>query len=256
MLFFFKIKEKFDKIIVTFYRQNTMINLNKLQKKREQISAGYAIIEGDRLIRQIIENDVKILDIYTWQENPAPAWLGELKPKLISKKKFFALASTKTPQQYLAVADRTTNEIGDYQTLLYLDQISDPGNLGTIIRTALALGISGIALSPGSCDPFNSKVIRSSLGAVFTLPLEVKTYQWLQEQPAQKILADLDGVSIYDLPPLDSPKILILGSEAAGVSPQLRELSDLAITIPITSKMESLNLAIAAGICLSHIHRL
>ena len=233
-----------------------MINLNKLQKKKEQVAAGYAIIEGDRLIRQIIKNDVKILAVYTWQDSPTPAWLGDLQPKLISKKKFFALASTKTPQQYLAVARRHTRPIGNYQTLLYLDQISDPGNLGTIIRTALALGVGGVALSPGSCDAFNPKVIRSSLGAVFTLPLEVKTYQWLKEQPAQKILADLAGYSIYDLPPLSSPKILILGSEAAGVSPQLHELSDLTITIPITGKMESLNLAIAAGICLSHIHRL
>ncbi len=232
------------------------MKLSELKKKKNQLSTNCAIIEGDRLIRQLIENGVQLLEVYSWQENPSPAWLSEHTPKLISKRKFMALSSTKSPQHYLAVAHRTTAQLSDYQTLLYLDKISDPGNLGTIVRTALAMGVSGIALSPGSCDPFNSKVIRSSLGAVFSLPIEVKSYQWLKEQSAQKILADLDGVSIYNLPTLQSPKILILGSEANGVSPQLRELSDLTITIPITKKMESLNLAIATGICLSHIHHL
>jgi len=230
-----------------------MIKISELKKKRNQIDSGCAIIEGDRLLRQLIANKVEILEVYHWQELQHPTWLKGFSPKLISKKKFFALASTKNPQQYIAVARRQNALIADYQTLLYLDKIADPGNLGTIARTALALGVSGIALSPDSCDPFNPKAIRSSLGAVFSLPIEVKDYRWLQEQKAQKILADLHGTSIFAMPALQKQKILIMGSEANGASDEVKKISDLTITIPLTSEMESLNLAIATGICLSHI---
>ncbi len=238
---------------IVFLTTFAQMRINELKKKRKQIDSGSAIIEGDRLLRQLITNKVEILEVYHWQELQHPAWLKNLRIKLISKKKFFALASTKTPQRYIAVARRQNNKIGDYQTLLYLDKIADPGNLGTIARTALALGVSGIALSPDSCDAFNPKAIRSSLGAVFSLPIEVKSYRWLKQQKAQKILADLHGTSIFALPPLAKQKILIMGSEANGVSPEIKEFCQLTITIPLTGKMESLNLGIATGICLSHI---
>ncbi len=238
---------------MTKFENSPMPKLTDLKKKRNQIDAGCAIIEGDRLLRQLIANNVPILDIFCWQEQTHPSWLSDFRPKLISKKKFSALAQTKTPQNYIAIAKRSTAKIGDYQTLLYLDKIADPGNLGTIARTALALGVDGIALSPDSCDAFNPKAIRSSLGAVFSLPIETKNYQWLKEQKAQKILADLCGTSIYRLPPLQKKKILIMGSEASGASKEAKSLAELTITIPLTSKMESLNLAIATGICLSHI---
>ncbi len=211
------------------------------------------MVEGERLIRQLLDNKITIKKLYSRENIALPEWTNGLNIEVLGDKKFSVLSSTKTPQNFIALISRNTTSIKNYNTLLYLDRISDPGNLGTILRTALALDIDGVAISPDSCDIFNPKVIRSSLGALFTLPIEIKPYSWLAEQEAQKILADLHGTSIYELPPLEDKKILIMGSEANGPSPEIKQLADLVITIPISAKMESLNLAIATGICLSHI---
>ncbi len=226
---------------------------SKLTKKNNQVSSGVAIVEGERLIRQLLDNNVEIIKLYSRESDSLPMWTNGLNIEVLSDKNFSALCSTKTPQNLVALVTRNTSPIENYETLLYLDRISDPGNLGTILRTALALDIDGVAISPDSCDIFNPKVIRSSLGALFALPIEIKPYSWLAEQKAQKILADLHGTSIYDLPPLSEKKILIMGSEASGPSEKIKQIADITITIPISEKMESLNLAIATGICLSHI---
>lgn len=136
--------------------------------------------------------------------------------------------------------------------VLALDGISDPGNLGTLMRTALALGWETIYFLPGSCDPFNEKALRASRGAHFKLALAKGTakqlQQWVQKEGIQALLADLKG-EVPHLIPAASRRLLVLGNEAHGASAQVRGFCK-AVTIPMPGEMESLNVAVAGGILL------
>lgn len=134
--------------------------------------------------------------------------------------------------------------------LLALDGINDPGNLGTLLRSALALGWEGVFILPTSCDPYNEKAIRAARGAHFRLPIvrcteeELKNYS--EKMKLQLLIADLKGVSPSKIP-ANKGKILVLGNEAHGASPELKETCT-KVTIPMKGEMESLNVAIAGGI--------
>ncbi len=132
--------------------------------------------------------------------------------------------------------------------LLALDQVSDPGNVGTLLRTALALGWEGAFLTEGSADPFNDKALRAAKGATFRLPFRTGTAQELlalaRSNKMRLLLADVGGS------PLSASKentLLVLGSEAKGASQALKDQCE-AITIPMSGKMESLNVACAGAI--------
>ncbi len=142
--------------------------------------------------------------------------------------------------------------LGKSQQVLALDGISDPGNLGTLLRTALALGWESVYLLPGSCDPFNEKVLRAARGAHFKLNLAKGTaeelQEWVQKESIQALVADLTGMFPQQIP-LMSRRLLILGNEAHGVSTAVRRFCS-SVTIPMPGEMESLNVAVAGGILL------
>lgn len=131
-----------------------------------------------------------------------------------------------------------------------LDGISDPGNLGTLMRTALALGWEAIYLLPGSCDVFNEKVLRAARGAHFKLKLikgsVEQLVQWVQTERVQALVADIQGIKPEQV--THAPRrLLVLGNEAHGASPAMQRLCQ-AVTIPMPGDMESLNVAVAGGI--------
>ncbi len=162
-----------------------------------------------------------------------------------------AASDTMTPQGILAVAPwpapRTMAVDG---LLLILDRLADPGNLGTILRTALAAGCAGVVLTPGSVDPYNPKVVRSAMGAHLRLPL-LAAGGW--EQITAVIgsrplwLADVQGSVTYDEVDWRAPSALIIGSEAAGAGTVARAAAQGRVAIPMASG-ESLNAAAAAAV--------
>ena len=143
--------------------------------------------------------------------------------------------------------------------IIACDGINDPGNLGTILRTALALGVEGAFIVNTSCDPFNDKALRAAKGATFKLPLAWGSWEELQtlinENHLQAIAADIHGtdIDLFKLKKSTPGVILILGNEAHGLSSEAKNY--LKIKIPMTEEMESLNVAIAAGICMYAIQR-
>jgi len=126
-------------------------------------------------------------------------------------------------------------------------------NLGTIFRTAAAANIDGIILSENCCEIWNDKVIRSSLGTVFSLPSEIHSAKWLKNQNAHIVASSLQNASnLYQSKLSDSNQIIVIGSEAFGISEEVRQICDEFIKIPMSNRVESLNAAVAAGIIIFH----
>lgn len=142
--------------------------------------------------------------------------------------------------------------LGQSRQVLALDGISDPGNMGTLLRTALALGWETVYFLPGGCDPFNDKTLRAARGAHFKLSLAKGTAEelqaWVKAESVQPLVADLQGIYPEKIP-ASLRRLLVLGNEAHGPSAAVHQFCQ-AVTVPMSQKIESLNVAIAGGILL------
>jgi RNA methyltransferase, TrmH family len=189
----------------------------------------------------------------------AGAEVTEIAPRLMD-----ALTGTETPQGLLAVLPMRSLPLpSNRDFLLIADALRDPGNLGTLLRTAAAAGVQGVLLAPGTTDAFAPKVLRAGMGAHFRLPVYILSWgeiralcKPLETGPALRIfLAEVaEGAACWDLD-LRQPLALMVGSEAEGASREAVDLADQAVTIPMPGKSESLNAAIAASILLFEIVR-
>ena len=229
-------------------------NVVKLKRKRYATEAGFVLVEGKRTIKQIIQDRVVIYKLFADDMEKLEPLLKSSYVKnfsLLTKSKLTTLSQTKQNQGLVGVVKSKTKSIGKDDFVLYLDGISDPGNLGTIIRTSLALGVDGIALSPDCCWVFNPKTIRSSLGAVFKLPIELWDYKMLANRNAQIVQSRaIEGaieVNQFKRQP-NRKMVLVLGSEAKGTSEEIQNIATTTLCIPMKKGVESLNVASAASI--------
>ncbi|MFA5498688.1 MAG: RNA methyltransferase [Candidatus Cloacimonadia bacterium] len=235
--------------------------LRKLHQKKFREERGYVLIEGLRLIRQLIDDGVELTELYIAEgvEPIDSRWQARLKNTSffhINEVQRSQLSSTKSPQNIFALVKIPAQKELKGKRFLYLDRISDPGNLGTIFRTSKAAGLDGIILSPDSCEVFSPKTIRSSLGAVFTMPHVIEDYAQVISRSAQFIVTDVEeGVSLYSFKDVPLPYILVMGSEAEGVSSKFTPRNKISIKIPMNNGVESLNVAVATGLCLYHLNR-
>jgi TrmH family RNA methyltransferase len=179
----------------------------------------------------------------------------------VSSQEFASAAETESPQGVLAIAEVPARTLADLPIegryrLLVLDAVQDPGNVGTILRTAAALGATATVALPGTVDLWNAKVVRSAMGAHFQHPAMSSTWDDLDAfRTARGVslwAADASGVALdHDVPP---PRLaLIVGNEGNGISDAARERADRVVAIPITSSVDSLNVAVAAGILLHEL---
>ena len=167
------------------------------------------------------------------------------------------IVSTQTPQQIAGLIQIQTPPVKDNKFIVYLDGIREPGNLGTIVRTAFAAGISGLILSPDCCELFNPKVVRSSVGTVFSLPIEIQEHSWLRKQKAKIIVTSANGTTnLFKFKLPNENMILVIGSEAFGISSEIMKISDFNLRIPVHNHVESLNAAVAAGIFMFYLKSL
>ena len=177
---------------------------------------------------------------------------------LVSEKVLRACATTESPQGLVAVVPLPNPPVPDLCTLaLVADGLADPGNLGALLRTALAAGVEAVFLTSGTVDPYNPKVVRAGMGAHFRLPIRT-------ESPAT-IRRRLDGLAFWVAEPhrgrpvyqLDArpPLALVIGGEARGPAEAWRRDNTVAVTIPTAPEVESLNTAAAAAILLFEIRR-
>ena len=170
-----------------------------------------------------------------------------------------SISKTETTQGIVAVLALTELPIPDLPNFLLIpDQIRDPGNLGTLLRTAAAAGVQAVLLPPETTDPFAPKVIRAGMGAHFRLPIHAVSWDEIKQvckmSNVQIFLADMNGQSYWETD-FRNPLALIVGGEADGASKPARALTDTVVSIPMPGQIESLNAGVAGAVLIFEIVR-
>ena len=215
-----------------------------LRAVRDGLEAG----EQPRLVllRQDERADVLLRELGIAPDDPV---LRRVEPRLFDK-----LSEVQAPQGVLAVFPWPEIPVPESQTplVLVLDRLRDPGNLGTLLRSAAGAGASAVYLTPESVDPWNPKVVRAGMGAHFRLPLLAfdEAAATLQQNLPLRAATAADGPVAYDTVDWTQPAALIIGGEAEGVSPHLAAWASETVAIPLALQVESLNAAVAGSILL------
>ncbi|SHM11868.1 RNA methyltransferase, TrmH family [Caldanaerovirga acetigignens] len=242
------------------------INLIKalINQKNYRKRKGLFIIEGLRATQEAINSDyavefIVLSDDFVKKYGGKFPGFGNVKVYKITQNLFKTLSDTKTPQGIMAVVRMKKFEIANFYEgnflVVALDGIKDPGNMGTIIRTADAAGASGILAGKGCVDVYNPKVIRSTMGSIFHLPVveEIDLQRVLEElsiKGAKIVVTSLGAKKSYLDADYTSPVVIVFGSEAEGVSKEILNMPSEQVKIPLFGKAESLNVAVACGILL------
>jgi TrmH family RNA methyltransferase len=206
------------------------------------------LIEGQKLIS---EAPVQFKSILTTQADLVPSHVKADEVFLTTPEIIEKISGLKSSEGILAEAVMPKNsDLTKKKLIVALDRINDPGNLGTILRSALAFGWEGVFLLEGCCDPYNDKALRASRGANFKLPVACGNWadlkKLIEENKMKSFVADTEGTECKSIQ-VSEPILLILGNEASGPSEEAKKISQ-AVTIPMAGPMESLNVSVAAGI--------
>ncbi|WP_100405058.1 TrmH family RNA methyltransferase [Bacillus solitudinis] len=231
----------------------------KTRKGREKV--GRFLIEGNHLVEEALKSPIEVEWLLMTETTVIPSsWEARNQDVIIvSDQVMKELAETETPQGMVAICilpqEQAFTELkGQF---LMIDRVQDPGNLGTMIRTADAAGVTGVILGEGTVDVFNSKVIRASQGSIFHLPIvKGDVLEWIQQFKMVGIPVfgtALMGASSYTAIEPQSNYALIVGNEGEGVAEEILAITDQDIYVPIYGQAESLNVAVAAGILLYYL---
>ncbi len=239
---------------------------SSLKVKKYRDDTGLFLIEGQRAVEEAAVHPqlVDMIIASAGYENEASAvQVSEERKIIVDPRLMKQICATENPQRIAAVLRKPSwpwNEIISKQGILvYLDRVTDPGNLGSILRTCWAMGIEAVLLSDGCVDLFNPKVVRSTMGALLNLPVftdigdkQVKT---LRESGYLIMGTDIKQGKIYFQVRYDGAVLIILGSEGQGMRDELKHLCHQCINIPIKPGVDSLNVAAACAIIIAEARR-
>ena len=237
-----------------------------LGRAKERREAGAFVVEGVRLVEEAVNSNwgfrYALFD-ETLNERGRSQVEGlrsrGVDCEEVSTSLMKALSETETPQGILAVLNFAQLPTPNYPNFILIpDQIRDPGNLGTLLRTAAASGVQAVLLPPETTDAFAPKVLRSGMGAHFRLPIHSMSWDEIQRalnvERLKVLLADMDGTSCWETD-LRQPVALIIGSEAEGASESARKLASAKISIPMSGNIESLNAGVAGSLLMFEVVR-
>lgn len=237
-------------------------DVKKLQQKKYREQFGHFLVEGEHLVLEL-QKAAQHAPLLASSELYVTAayehWQSPFRTHLISDRQMAQIADTKTPQGIIAVVPMAAIGSGPSAPAgkaIYLHEIQDPGNLGTILRSLAWFGGFRCLLSPGSVDPFNPKVVRASMGAIFHTPVEQDvSLDNLSTRFARIACLDMQGQSLR-APAFAQAECYLFGNEARGVPSQaLSELNATPFTIAGSGAIESLNLASTVNICVYELSR-
>ena len=243
-----------------------IIQLNT--KARARRETGLFTAEGIRLVREVPRG--LLAGIYAAESlaETQAAPLREAFPELfttVSDRLFGKISDTKTPQGVLAVVRMPGWEIKDLLAvpdplIMILEDLQDPGNVGTVVRTCEAAGAAGVLISSHTADPYQPKAVRSAMGSLFRMPVVQAqnlpdAVTGLQDAGISVYAAHLEGSILYTQPDYRKGSAMMIGNEGNGLTSEMTALADVRIRIPMSGKVESLNASAAASVLLYEARR-
>ncbi|WML54261.1 RNA methyltransferase [Neobacillus sp. PS3-12] len=235
----------------------------KLLTKKERDKTGTFLIEGFHLIEEALKQPEQIIEIIVSDKIELPPRLdfGSNSITTVTDEISKELSDTETPQGIYAICRETVDQtyVEKANSLLLIDAVQDPGNLGTMIRTADAAGIDAVIVGYGSVDIYNSKVLRSAQGSHFHLPIvRGNLEEWIETLKKRNIPVygtALENAKTYTEIAPQEEFALIVGNEGSGMNKDLLAKTTSNLYIPIYGQSESLNVAVAAGILLYYLKK-
>lgn len=242
--------------------------LLQLQKKsRVRNERGIFVVEGVKMFqeapRELIEK-VYISETFYIKKAEGVDFDG-LRVEVLSDKVFSHVSDTKTPQGILCLVRQKRTEFADMLKcetpfLMVLDNLQDPGNLGTIVRTAEGAGVTGIIMSRDTVDIYNPKTIRSTMGSIYRMPFLYEEdipalVDRLREKGVKTYAAHLDGKNYYDEENYSTGCAFLIGNEGNGLRREVSDKAEVWVKIPMHGEVESLNAAIASSILMYEANR-
>ena len=241
----------------------------KLNKKDARSETGLFLLEGPQGLKEALNRPRLIVELFATEDAVARhedlfarAKSARIELQLVTEAVLKAMTDTTTPQGMLAVCQQLDVSLNDVvatkpKLVALLANVRDPGNAGTVLRAADAAGADAVIISENSVDLYNPKVVRSTTGSLFHLPVVTgvgiqEAIDALRAAGLQSFAADGGGRSIIDLAPgtLAKPTLWVFGNEAWGFEPETISAVDQVVGLPLFGAAESLNLATAASVCL------
>jgi TrmH family RNA methyltransferase len=257
--------------------KNKLKELRELTHRKRRDEQSKFLVEGVRLVSEALLSDYTVLEAFHTADLPehpgGDALLKTLTKKSssvyeITNREMEVLSETVTFQGVVAVVrqkrfsvDMILRRNGSQSVLVAFDGVSDPGNVGTMVRTCDWFGVDGILLGRNSVELYNPKVLRATMGGIFHVPIAdgvdlLSTVSHAKELGYQVYVTDQNGETHFDRVKYPSKSLFVFGNEAWGVSDQLKQLANTRIGIRRYGSGESLNVGVACGIVLSAVHRL
>lgn len=250
-------------MVITSKDNEQIKHIRKLKEKKYRDEYNEYVIEGVKLIKEAIQEDANIKTIIACDncvknEEIDPKVMYEIAKYnclYVEEKVFQSITDVKNPQGLLAIMSKEQKEEKiDYKEdiIVVLDNVQDPGNIGTILRTVDSIGLKQIIVSKNSGDVYNPKVVRSTMGAILRVNVIesenlVETLKTIKKHKFEVVATSLQtNDSIYDID--YNKKVIVIGNEANGVSKEVLELAEKKVKIPMFGRTESLNAAVATGI--------
>ena len=240
---------------------NLFKNTKKLKERKNRNKNNKYIIEGFRLVQEAFKAHVDVDYLIVTRDGceKMKQYISEeiikhVKIYEVSDNLFKELISTENPQGILAVINMNIKPMdSDGNFYLLCDKLQDPGNLGTIIRTAHAAGVQGIILTKGTVDIYNEKTVRSTMGSIFYIPIhyddgDLSLVKSLKSEGFKLVVTSLETDKDFFQEDLRGKVLLTVGNEGNGVSEEVYELADTKVKIPMPGNAESLNVAIATSV--------
>ena len=239
-------------------------DVKKLHQKKYRLALGHYLVEGEHLIQELqkaAQHQPALMQAELYVTEAYNDWDSPFRTHIVGARQMAQIADTRTPQGIIAVvplpAESNAGAVGtDAEKAIYLHEVQDPGNLGTILRTLAWFGGFRCLLSPGSVDPYNPKVVRSSMGAIFHVPLEVGVSLASLAQRYQRIAClDMNGDTL-SAASFQQSDCYMFGNEARGVPAEVSgQLNARAYSIPGRGTIDSLNLASTVNMCVYELMR-
>lgn len=245
--------------MITSVQNRRVKEWRKLHLRKEREHTQTFLIEGHHLIEEAIKSQWPVKHMIVQKGVEIPFATKEIEIVTVHPKVFRSLSQTESPQGMMAVVSMPGKQERKGNLILLVDQVQDPGNLGTLIRTADAAGFSTVVLGEGTVDVYNDKVLRATQGSLFHVHcIQENLYKKmdrLKEEGFHIIASALEDAIFYEQMRVSEKTALIVGNEGAGIQKKLIEKADQTVKIPIFGKAESLNVSIAAGILMYNVQR-